>query len=155
MARSIPTYPLPDFLEGIVKAETYTKWLVRKAAAHIRRDRRRGNKDAVRQSYRSAIHEAIKTSKGLDAYTGKPLDWELIGTYKNEKSKEGKRLYRKKFENLPTVDHVDDGLGAPNFKICSLRTNDCKSHLTHQELIEFCQDIIKYHENLARGPGQP
>ncbi len=79
------------------------------------------------------------------------MEWGLIGTYRNEESKEGKRLYWKKFQDLPTVDHIDDGMGEPRFKICSQLTNDCKSHLTHAELVQFCRNVIAYHENLRGG----
>lgn len=155
MSQKAPIYELPPFLEGKVTLEKYRKWLKRKAVAHAARDRKRGNKTVVGEQYRKAIHEAIKASKGIDAYTGKPLDWTLIGTYDNETAKVEKRKYREKYMMLPTVDHVDDGLGAPNFKICAQATNDCKSHLSHKELIQFCRDVIEHHQNMARGPGNP
>lgn len=36
-------YKLPDFLKEWTTQEIYERWLRRKAAAHVRRDRRRGN----------------------------------------------------------------------------------------------------------------
>jgi hypothetical protein len=81
----------------------------------------------------------------------KPLNWKSIGTYRNDESKAGKRAYWKTLQDLPTVDHLDDGMDAPNFKICSQLTNDCKSHLSHEELIQFCRNIIEYHDNLRGG----
>jgi hypothetical protein len=70
----------PRFLKGMVEETAYFCWLGKKAAAHVKRDRKRGNTTADRKQYLKAIHEAIKASGGLDAYTGKPLNWKLIGT---------------------------------------------------------------------------
>jgi hypothetical protein len=145
----------PSFLRGVVDQEVYFRWLARKANAHVLRDRKHGNATVMRLQYHQAIHEAVKASNGLDAYTGKPLDWTIISKFDNESAKAGKREYRKKFENLPTVDHVGDRLGAPKFKICSQQTNDCKSNLSYEELVQFCRNVIAYHENLAGGSGQP
>ena len=91
-----------------------------------------------------AIHEAVLASDGVDAYTGLPLDWHLISTYDNEKSREQRRTYKKGLGNLPTIDHVDDGLGAPDFKICSWRVNDAKHDLTMSEFVELCQQVLQH-----------
>ena len=80
----------------------------------------------------------------MDAYTGRPLKWKLIGQYKNKNSKAAKRDYKKKFADLPTVDHVGDGMGKPEFMICSWRTNDCKNDLTIKELVKFCEQFLAY-----------
>ena len=40
-------FALPGFLEGVQTQDTYERWLRRKAAAHLKRDRRRGNKVAT------------------------------------------------------------------------------------------------------------
>ena len=47
-----------------------------------------------------------------------------------------KRAYKKGLGNLPTIDHVGDGLGPANFKICSWRVNDAKHDLTNDEFLE-------------------
>jgi hypothetical protein len=71
----------PKFLGGIVEEVTYFRWLGRKAIAHFNRDRKRGNTTADRNQYQTAIHEAVKASGGVDAYTGKTseleIDWHL------------------------------------------------------------------------------
>jgi hypothetical protein len=139
-------YQLPPCLEGRASAQAYLRWLDRKATAHMRRDRKRGNAEATRRAYMRAIHEAVITSGGIDAYTGEVLAWELISTYNNEESKAGRRVYKRSLCSLPTVDHVGDGLGVPDFKICSWRTNDCKNDLSHDELIEFCRAVLQHHE---------
>lgn len=122
------------------------KWLSRKAIAHVRRDRKRGHLAASLGAYMKGIHEAVINSQGFDYYTGELLAWEIISTYDNEKSKEGRRVYKKSFWNLPTVDHFGDDLTANAFRICSWRTNDCKNDLSHEELVEFCRLVLDYHK---------
>jgi hypothetical protein len=93
--------------------------------------------------YKTAIHEAVCASMGIDAYTKEALAWDLISTYNNEESKAGKRGYKAKFALLPTVDHVGDGLGVADFKICSWRTNDSKGDLSLSEFIELCERVLR------------
>lgn len=137
-------YPLPSFLGGRCTAEQYRAWVFAKAAAHYERDSARGNANITRRAYREAIHQAVIASAGVDAYTGLPLDWHLISTYDNEKSREQRRAYKKGLGNLPTVDHVGDGLGAPDFTICSWRVNDAKHDLTMGEFVELCQQVLRH-----------
>lgn len=42
------------------------------------------------------------------------------------------------------MDHVDDGKGEPNFKICAWRINDSKHDLTLDEFIEVCKDMLSF-----------
>jgi hypothetical protein len=51
-------YGLPAFLVGTVTREQYERWLHRKAVAHVRRDRKRGNATATNEAYKIAIHRA-------------------------------------------------------------------------------------------------
>lgn len=62
-----------------------------------------------------AIHAAVIRSGGVDDYTGEELAWENINTYDNEKSRVGRRSYKKSFWSLPTVDHFGDDLTADEF----------------------------------------
>lgn len=142
----MPQYPLPEILNGKCTQSDYTHWLYYKAAVHVKRDKKRGNNKATTHDYREAIHKAVLKGGDKDAYTGMPLDWSLIRKYNNDEAKKGKRKYKKKFADLPTVDHEDEGMGAPSFKICSWRTNDCKNDLTVDELIKFCK-IFLCHQN--------
>ena len=80
---------------------------------------------------------------GLDQYTGEELDWKLMSQYNNDESKELGREYKKRHALLPTVDHVGDGTGPADFKICSWRTNDCKNDLTIEELRDFCITFLR------------
>lgn len=110
--------------------------------AHIRRDRKRGNKTATNETYKIAIHHTVCASGGLDAYTGEKLDWHLISKYDNDASRKDGRKYKALFGMLPTADHVGDGMGPADFKICAWRTNDAKNDLTLKEFVEFRRKIF-------------
>ena len=137
-------YAHPPFLQNRVTAEQYKHWLDRKAAAHLRRDRKRGNKSATKANYKGAIHQAVLDSQGRDAYTGELLDWTIIGKYDNDSAQADGRHYKKRFGLLPTVDHVSDGLGAADFRICSWRTNDAKNDLTLLEFLAVCKTVLEH-----------
>lgn len=139
-------YQRPDFLKDTVTQDQYERWLRRKAMAHVRRDRRRGNTTATNAEYNGAIHRAVMESGGRDFYTGELLDWSLISKYENARSKADGRRYKASFALLPTVDHVNDGLGPADFKICSWRTNDAKNDLTLKDFIELCEKVV-HHNN--------
>ncbi len=146
-------YSLPPFLSGIVSQDTYERWLRRKAQAHVRRDRLRGNVTAIGEVYREAIHSAVLESEGRDAYTGESLDWKLISQYDNDQSKAQGRKYKRDLALLPTVDHVSDGLGSANFKICGWRTNDTKNDLEMSEFLSVCRAVLEHHGYLVRQSG--
>jgi hypothetical protein len=149
MARRPKKYDLPRFLIGRCTHVVYERWLRAKADAHVKRDRKRGNASAIGEAYRVAIHAAVVASSGNDYYTGESLEWERISTYCNAESEERRREYKRELALLPTVDHVGDGLGAPDFRICAWRTNDCKNDLTAEELLTFCRRVIEYAQSSA------
>lgn len=95
--------------------------------------------------YRIAIHAAVGASSGCDAYSGEPLDWTLLGTYDNADSAEGGRTYKHDFALLPTVDHVGDGLGPADFKICGWRVNDAKHDLDVPAFLAVCRAVLEHH----------
>ena len=134
---------LPTFLESVVTREAYERWLLRKAAAHVKRDRNRGHtcSDAA---YRHAIHEAVVRSGGNDAYTGERLDWSLISTYDNAASKIGRHAYKAGFALLPTVDHVASDATSASFKICGWRTNDAKHDLSVDSFFDLCRSVLEH-----------
>jgi hypothetical protein len=138
-------YPLPDFLAGILSEAAYLRWLHRKADAHIERDRERGNTTATREQYKVAIHAAVLSSRGRDVYTGSVLRWDQVSTFNNAEAKKNGRAYKRQFADMPTVDHLDDGRSAPRFAICSWKTNDAKSDLSHEEFVQLCRDVLAYH----------
>jgi len=138
-------YQIPSFLIDKVTQEVYERWLRHKAQAHIKRDRQRGNETANGESYRIAIHSAVLESGGRDFYTGEELDWSLISKYDNDKSKASGRNYKHSFSLLPTIDHVGDGTGIADFKICSWRTNDAKSDLEMPDFLALCKAVLEHH----------
>jgi|SRR3989338_6424451 len=132
---------LPEFLKGKVTVKIYKRWLQRKAAAHVRRDRKRSIGDISVTSYKELIHEAVLRSRGLDAYTGDTLNWQLISKYRNEKA--AQMRYKKRFNFLPTVDHCHE-YKKKTFKICSWITNRMKSDMTEKEFIKRCKKVISH-----------
>lgn len=148
-------YALPQFLAGRCTQATYERWLYAKAQAHVTRDRKRGNASAAGESYRIAIHAAVVASNGNDFYTGEPLEWERISTYNNDESSARRRAYKRELSLLPTVDHITDGLGLPDFRICGWRTNDCKNDLSAEELLDFCHHVVRYAAMASAAATQP
>jgi hypothetical protein len=139
-------YQCPDFLSSRVTQESYERWLRGRAAAHVKRDRGRGNTTATNEAYKIAIHRAVSHSGGQDHYTGEELDWSLLGRYSNEESKANGRRYKATLALLPSVDHVGDGLGEADFKVCAWRTNDAKNDLSHDEFVALCRRVVAHHE---------
>lgn len=137
-------YAAPSFIKHKNAQEVYSRWLHRRAVAHVKRDSKRGNKTATVPTYKKAIHIAVLNSDGLDFYTGEKLKWSLLSKYDNAESKKHGRVYKRKFALLPSVDHVGNGKGAANFKICAWRTNDCKNDLTYTSLRRFCRLVLKH-----------
>jgi hypothetical protein len=145
-------FELPLFLDGVVTREAYVRWLQRKAQAHIKRDRRRGNTSSTVSEYKRAIHNAVCASGETDAYTGEPLAWDLISKYNNDESKQGRRIYKARFALLPTVDHLGDGTGSADFKICSWRTNGAKGDLSIEEFVALCARVVAANKSLKPTP---
>lgn len=138
-------HTLPSFLERQkVQPEVYERWLVRKAAAHLKRDRKRGYEGITGAEYREGIHNAVVDSKGKDVYTGEELDWSLISKYNNDEAEDGKYHYKAKFALLPTVDHIESSVRKSGFCICAWRTNDAKHDLSHDDFIDLCQKVLAH-----------
>jgi hypothetical protein len=140
-------YLVPDFISAVTQ-DIYEKWLHGRAVAHVRRDKNRGNTTASNEAYKIAIHRAVVHSGGRDHYTGEPLDWSLLCQYSNLESEAQGRRYKAKFALLPSVDHVGDGLGEADFKICGWRTNDAKNDLTHDEFVALCRSVVAHFDRL-------
>jgi len=141
-------YQLPDFLASSpLTQESFEKWLRGRAAAHLKRDRKRGNRSATGEAYRMAIYRAVVHSDGRDYYTGEALNWSLVGKYSNAESKARKRVYKATLALLPSIDHVGDGLGEADFKLCAWRTNDAKNDLTHEDFVSLCRRVVAHFES--------
>ena len=138
-------YSVPKALE--ISHATYLRWLRRKAAAHVKRDRKRfPDLDLTGESYRLQIHQAVCDHGTHDYYTGEALDWSLVSTYDNAESKLGKTAYKLGFALLPTVDHVFEPNGEYRFVICAWRTNDAKNDMSHTEFVALCQRVVAHHQ---------
>jgi hypothetical protein len=145
MQPKLSKYSLPGCLKGKCETVKYSRWLLRKASAHVRRDRKRNGKDSCTVGgYRVRIHQAVMTGGDRDFYTGEPLDWSLIGKFENIAAKAGRSPYKKRFAMLPTVDHTFDEEGKPKFVICSWKVNDAKCDLTLEEFYELCEMVLKH-----------
>ncbi len=138
---------MPDFVSAVTQ-DIYEKWLHGRAVAHVKRDKKRGNTTASNEAYKIAIHRAVVESDGRDHYTGEPLNWSLLCKYSNLESEDQGRYYKAKFALLPSVDHVGDGLGEADFKICGWRTNDAKNDLTHDEFVALCRSVVAHFDRL-------
>jgi hypothetical protein len=142
-------YSLPKCLVGRCTQQKYTRWLQRKAVAHVRRDKKRQERGSITISkYKEAIHGAVWAGGGRDFYTGESLDWSLISKYRNESAKDGKKKYKKLFAHLPSVDHTLDEQGNLKFVICSWLVNDSKSDMTLAEFYELCESVLRHREKL-------
>ena len=136
-------HAIPHFLVGRVDPLVYERWLARKAAAHLKRDRKRGYEGISGSQYRDEIHKAVVESGGQDYYTGEELDWTLLSKYNNEESIAGRHAYKAGFALLPTVDHIESARMNSGFRICGWRTNDAKHDLSHHEFIELCKLVVQ------------
>ncbi|WP_205630901.1 hypothetical protein [[Enterobacter] lignolyticus] len=138
-------YSLPPFIGEEITEDHYLRWLKRKADSHVRRDRKRyPDLNITRAGYKEAIHEAVLRSDGKDAYTGEDLNWSLISTYDNDKSREGRHQYKAGFAMLPTVDHVAPAIALSSFEICAWKTNDAKNDLAYSDFRALCEKVIKH-----------
>ncbi len=107
--------------------------------------------------YKRAIHRAVERGGDRDTYTGQSLRWDLISLYSNAESEERGRAYKKEFGDLPTVDHVADGLGPADFVICSWRVNDAKNDLDLSEFLDVCRAVLVHSSPVSEeqsGPDQ-
>lgn len=138
-----PKHGLPEFLGQVMDADTYRRWLQRKATAHVVRDRKRQRPCSV-SAYKQRIHEAVVASGGRDFYTGESLDWRLISQYRNEDSRLGRHAYKSGFAMLPTVDHLEADTHDSGFVICAWRTNDAKNDLSQADFIDLCRKVLSH-----------
>ena len=136
-------YAVPECIKAECDQKRYKRWLQRKAAAHVKRDRKRQMVCTITQ-YKAAIHAAVCVSEGKDFYTGEQLAWSLLSTWDNESAKSGRAKYKKSLALLPTLDHSTDEKGEPKFVICSWYVNDVKSDLTPAEFIRLCERVLEY-----------
>lgn len=145
MARGAKKYPLPLFLsEQGVSQDQYGRWLDKVANAVVRRDRKRLSDRIDKNVFREAIHLAVENGGDTDFYTGEFLNWKLLQHFN------GSPVPARKQHEVPTVDHEVVSATSPAFRICSLRTNKCKSDFSVTELKDFCQKFLKFQSSKAK-----
>ena len=138
-----------------ITEEKFRKWVSRKAQNLWKRDKKKlQSKERLekqvddnekRAEYRTAIYKAIADmSENKCPYCGKPLRWDLIGTWDNDDAQEKGKEYKKGFAYLPTVDHKDAEPQA-DFVICSWIANDAKNDLPIGKFIDLCKNILTNH----------
>lgn len=139
-------YFLPECLAGRCEGPAYTRWLRGRAVAHVLRDRKRKVEGVTVAGYKKAIYEAVCSGGDADYYTGEPLNWKLISTYRNPESAAGRTKYKAQFAQLPTVDHTLDDEGNPKFVICPWRVNDAKGDLSLAEFYALCESVLRHRD---------
>jgi hypothetical protein len=141
-------YPVPADLK--IEHAIYLRWLRRKAAAHLKRDRKRFPElELTGEKYRTDIHKAVRDHGTHDFFTGEKLNWSLVSTYDNAASKLGRTAYKRDLALLPTVDHVFEADNSWSFVICAWRTNDAKNDMSHAEFVALCQRVVAHHHAQA------
>ncbi len=128
---------IPPHIQALgISQELFGEWLDRATNSHVRRDRQRTEAIVRPQVYREAIYRAVASGSDRDYYTGELLDWRLLRHFStSDNADRDERL-------LPTVDHVGLDVELPVFRICSMRTNKCKSNYSIEQLVEFCDALI-------------
>lgn len=139
MSRGSQKYQIPKHLSRLgVSQDDFGQWLDRATAAHVRRDRKRTKAIIRPMVYRLAIFKAVSEGGNRDYYTGEPLNWRLLRHFsKNNGLDRDERL-------MPSIDHEGLNTKSPTFRICSLRTNKCKSNYSIKQMFEFCKAFIKH-----------
>ena len=144
-----------------IKPKKFNAWVVKKAASLWKRDKsklskiddtKKFNDGEKRVEYRDAIYEAIAAMKvNKCPYTGDELEWDKIGTWKNDDAKAEGKDYKKKFALMPTIDHKN-AEPKPDFVICSWIANDTKNDLTQEDFIKLCKSVLIHHGYTVSAP---
>jgi hypothetical protein len=147
------SFPLPQFLQGLLTPAAYDNWVRVKAWALFKRDKRRKLPVALKSTivqYKETVNGAVGASGPLDPYTGDKLKWDLISTWDPQSAKSDAD-YVKQFYLMPTIDHVDPRGNALAFEICSWEVNCCKSFLNPGQFIALCNRIVEYRASGKQG----
>lgn len=140
-------YPVPDSLG--IEQDVYIRWLRRKVAAHVKRDRKRCAHAITGEDYRQKIHAAVCDHGTHDYYTGEELEWSLVSTWCDEDARLGRTGYKAGFALLPTVDHVPCADGGYDFVICAWGTNGAKNDLGREDFIALCRRVVAHADRSA------
>ena len=119
----------------------YNKWLNAQASSCRARDRALIDPRPSLSDYRRVIHLAVQRSRGLDEYTGEPIEWNRLN---HERPMAGGRKGHRLRGRWPSVDHYH-GTGKLNYRICSGQVNLAKGPLDHQQFVEMCRKVANNH----------
>ena len=144
-----------------IEQKKFNAWVVKKAASLWKRDKsklskiddtKKINDGEKRAEYRDAIYKAIAAMEvNKCPYTGDKLEWEKIGTWKNDDAKAEGKDFKKKFALMPTIDHKN-AEPKPDFVICSWIANDAKNDLTQEDFIKLCKSVLIHHGYTVSAP---
>lgn len=124
----------------------YNLWLVGQAKSCRNRDRGKIKPLPPLSEYQAVIHSAVVRSKGLDEYTGDPLEWNRIN---HERPAAGGRRNHVIRGRWPSVDHYQ-GTGKLHYRICSGLVNLAKGPLDHQQFVELCRKVTDKHSGWGK-----
>ena len=130
-----------------ISFDKFSEWVMKKGYSLYQRDLKRTKEKKFKYTYtdyRSKICEAIQNipDAGKDYYTGKKLNWDLIGQYNNSDAQQEGKAYKRKFALMPTVDHIN-AEAKPEFVICSWRMNDAKNDLSEFAFTKLCIRFLR------------
>jgi hypothetical protein len=138
-------WSIPECLKPTLSDEdAFRKWLDRKAASVRKRDMKRNLPVHSLSAMKEAIVDAIERSEGRDFYTGEALDWHLISTWVGAEEGTSASVYRRRFWNLPSIDHDFTDPAKTAFHLCSWRMNDSKNDQTIEEFLALA-DAVRRH----------
>ncbi len=138
-------YPLPPFLKGVVSQRGYCMWLMNKGENLRRRDiklNRPYSKVNSETVYNQKVHQAVLDGGEFDPFTGEKLNWGLVSKERNMETESYTNDYLNTYALYPVVDHTNPE--EFEFEICSLISNECKSSLTPDEFVDFCQRVVDF-----------
>ncbi len=133
-----------------IDKEKFKMWIRRKARNLFKRDKNRAI-NIVQWNYKphdyldAILQTIINNDCSIDYYTKEVLCWEKIGTYNNDCSKEQGNDYKRALDLLPSIDHIN-AKPEPQFVICSWRTNDIKSNMSKNELVDWCRRFLLHQD---------
>ena len=122
----------------------YGDWLERQSQNCRKRDSTDQRKPI--EEYREAIHQAVIKSKGLDYYTGQPLEWNRLN---HDKPEGGGQRNHRITGRYPSIDHYR-GINQLDYRICAGSVNHAKGALDHQQFVELCRHVVEHHRDWGK-----
>ena len=146
-------YKIPEFVIKFgIDQKDYIKWLENKARTHYNRDRKhfseKFNSKIKPKEYKMAIHNAVIKSDGKCFYTDEELAWNKINKFGSLSENNTRDYDKRKYELLPTLEHIDRSVHNLNFAIVSWKVNDAKNNLNIEEFLELCKLVISKENNI-------